>query len=154
MDAIDAFFALADDNNVCIRCDEGGHPNYECTVRDDDAVKNALINLRKKLQGEEVEDEEPTQSAEDQKQQDGYQATREGEYMYLRPIPRSVIGAHGEKSINGVKATDKGPTTKQGLSDLVEIASQRGITLTRGRPSSIPTTRCTGSSRSAPTSES
>ena len=134
IDAIDALFALADDNNVCLRCGEGGHANYECTARGDDPVKSALINLRKKLQGEEVEGEVPPQDTADQEQQqqDGYQATREGEYMYLRPIPLSVIGdrAHGEKSTNGVKATDKGPATKQGLNNLVEIASQRGVTLT------------------------
>jgi len=52
--------------------------------------------------------------------------------MYLRPIPLSVIGdrAHGEKSINGVKATEKGPATKDELNDLVETASRRGVTLT------------------------
>jgi hypothetical protein len=35
MDAIDAFFALADDKNVCIRCGETGHTNYECDAKDD-----------------------------------------------------------------------------------------------------------------------
>ena len=52
--------------------------------------------------------------------------------MYLRPIPLSVIGdrAHGEKSINGVKTIEKGPATKDELNDLVDTASQRGVTLT------------------------
>ena len=35
MDAIDAFFALAADKNVCIRCGETGHTNYECDAKDD-----------------------------------------------------------------------------------------------------------------------
>ena len=42
--------------------------------------------MRKKLQGEEVEDEGTAKEPEDkehQQQQEGYQATREGEYMYL-----------------------------------------------------------------------
>ena len=30
IEAIDALFALADDNNVCLKCGESGHPNYEC----------------------------------------------------------------------------------------------------------------------------
>ena len=87
IDAIDALFALADDNNVCPRCGEGGHVKYGCTAKGDDPVKGALINLRKKLQGDEVEDEVPPQDTADQEpqQQDGYQATREGEYMYLCP---------------------------------------------------------------------
>jgi hypothetical protein len=92
MDAIDASFALADDNNVCIRCGESGRPNYECTVRDDDPVKNAFINLRKKLQGEDVGDAEPPQGEENQEKQDGYQATREGEYMYLLLTSYPIIG--------------------------------------------------------------
>lgn len=132
MDAIDAFFALADDNNVCLRCGESGHPNYECKNKEDDPVKNALINLRKNLRGEEVGGEEHVQSEEKKRQQSEYQATRDGEYMYLRPIPLSVIGdrAHGELSINGVKIDEKGPKTKRALNDLVDIASQRGVTLT------------------------
>ena len=38
-----------------------------------------------------------------------YKATRAGEYMYLQAIPLSVIGdrAHGEKSINGVRAEER-----------------------------------------------
>ena len=130
MDAIDAFFALADDSNVCIRCGESGHTNCECNTKDDDPVKIALINLRKKLQGEEV-DEEP--QGEDSKEPEGtYQATGEGEYMFLRPIPLSVISdrAHGELSINGVKIGEKGPATRDALSRLVDIASQKGVTMT------------------------
>ena len=38
--------------------------------------------------------------------------------------------AHGEKSINGVKTIEKGPATKDELNDLVDTASQRGVTLT------------------------
>ena len=51
------------------------------------------------------------------------------QYMFLRPIPLSVIGdpAHGELSINGVRIGDKGPPTKVALNNLVEIASQKGI---------------------------
>ena len=130
MDAIDAFFALADDSNVCIRCGESGHTNCECNTKDDDPVKIALINLRKKFQGEEV-DEEP--QGEDSKEPEGtYQATGEGEYMFLRPIPLSVISdrAHGELSINGVKIGEKGPATRDALSRLVDIASQKGVTMT------------------------
>ena len=105
MDAIDAFFALADDNNVCLRCGESGHANYECKKKENDPAKSALINLRKKIQGEEVGDEEHAQGEESKEPQSEYQATREGEYMYLRPIPLSVIGdrAHGDLNINGVK---------------------------------------------------
>ena len=88
MDTIDAFFALADDNSVCVRCGESGHTNYECDKKDDDPVKTALINLRKKLQGEEVGEEGP-QGEESKEPQSGYQATREGEYTFLRPIPLS-----------------------------------------------------------------
>lgn len=105
MDAI--FFALADDSNVCIRCGESGHTNCECNSKDDDPVKIALVNLRKNLQGEEV-DEEP--QGEDSKEPEStYQATGEGEYTFLRPIPLLVIGdrAHGELSINGVKIGEK-----------------------------------------------
>ena len=131
MDTIDAFFALADDNSVCVRCGEKGHTNYECDKKDDDPVKTALINLRKKLQGEEVGEEGP-QGEESKEPQSGYQATREGEYMFLRPIPLSVIGdrAHGELSINGVRIDEKGPKTKNALNDLVDVASQSGVTMT------------------------
>ena len=74
-------------------------------MKGDDPVKNSLINLRKKLQGEEVDDEgtaKESKGEEHQQQQEGYKATREGEYMYLRPMPLSVIGdqAHGEKSMS------------------------------------------------------
>ena len=132
MDAIDAFFALADDNNVCLRCGESGHANYECKKKENDPAKSALINLRKKIQGEEVGDEEHAQGEESKEPQSEYQATREGEYMYLRPIPLSVIGdrAHGDLNINGVKIDEKGPKTKKALNDLVDIASRRGVTLT------------------------
>ena len=104
IEAIDALFALADDNNVCLKCGEDGHPNYECPTKGDDKVKIALINLRKKLQGDEVGDEEMSKETEDKHQehfrQEGYKATREGEHMYLQSFPLSVIGdrAHGEKS--------------------------------------------------------
>ena len=30
IEAIDALFAMADDSNVCLKCGESGHPNYEC----------------------------------------------------------------------------------------------------------------------------
>ena len=52
--------------------------------------------------------------------------------MYLQAIPLSVIGdrAHGEKSINGVKAEEKGPMIKDELNHIVDTASQKGITLT------------------------
>ena len=52
--------------------------------------------------------------------------------MYLQAIPLSVIGdrAHGEKSINGVRAEEKGPRSKGELNDIVDTASQRGITMT------------------------
>jgi len=33
IEAIDALFALADDNNVCLKCGENGHPNYECPTK-------------------------------------------------------------------------------------------------------------------------
>ena len=36
IEAIDALFALADDNNVCLKCGEDGHPNYECPTKGDD----------------------------------------------------------------------------------------------------------------------
>ena len=58
IEAIDALFALADDNNVCLKCGESGHPNYECPTKGGDQVKSALINLRKKLQGDDVDDKE------------------------------------------------------------------------------------------------
>ena len=136
IEAIDALFALADDNNVCLKCGENGHPNYECPTKGDDQVKAALINLRKKLQGDEVEDKEMSKEDDDEEQerfrQENYKATREGEYMYLQSIPLSVIGdrAHGEKSINGVKAVETGPMTKSELNQVVDMASQKGITLT------------------------
>ena len=52
--------------------------------------------------------------------------------MYLQSIPLSVIGdrAHGEKSINGMNVVEKGPLTKDELNHIVDIASQKGITLT------------------------
>ena len=58
IEAIDALFALADDSNVCLKCGESGHPNYECPTKGGDQVKSALINLRKKLQGDDVDDKE------------------------------------------------------------------------------------------------
>ena len=134
IEAIDALFALADDNNVCLKCGESGHPNYECPTKGDDQVKTALINLRKKR--DEVEDEEMSKEAEDKDQehfrQEGCKATREGEHMYLQSIPLSVIGdrAHGEKSINGVRVVDKGPMTKDALNHIVDTASQKGVNLT------------------------
>ena len=134
IEAIDALFALADDNNVCLKCGESGHPNYECPTKGDDQVKTALINLRKKR--DEVEDEEMSKEAEDKDQehfrQEGCKATREGEHMYLQSIPLSVIGdrAHGEKSINGVRVVDKGPMTKDALNHIVDTASQKGLNLT------------------------
>ena len=33
IEAIDALFALADDNNVCLKRGENGHPNYECPAK-------------------------------------------------------------------------------------------------------------------------
>ena len=52
--------------------------------------------------------------------------------MFLRPLPLSVIGdrAHGELSINGVKIGEKGHATRNALDQPVDIASQRGITMT------------------------
>ena len=135
VEAINALFALADDNNVCLKCGESGHPNYECPKQGNDPVKSALINLRKKLQGDDVEKDDAPKRDDDEEQrfrQENYKATRAGEYMYLQAIPLSVIGdrAHGEKSINGVRAEEKGPRTKGELNDIVDTASQRGITIT------------------------
>ena len=135
VEAIDALFALADDNNVCLKCGGSGHPNYECSDRGSDPVKAALINLRKKLQGDDVEEKDAPKRDEEEEQrfrQENYKATRAGEYMYLQAIPMSVIGdrAHGEKSINGVRADEKGPMTKSELNHIVDTASQKGITLT------------------------
>ena len=136
IEAIDALFALADDSNVCLKCGESGHPNYECPTKGGEQVKSALINLRKKLQGDDVEDKEMSKEddgeGQDRFRQENYKATREGEYMYLQSIPLSVIGdrAHGEKSINGVKADEKGPMTKGELNQIVDTASQKGITIT------------------------
>ena len=136
IEAIDALFAMADDNNVCLKCGESGHPNYECPTKGDDQVKSALINLRKKLQGDDVEDKEMSKEDDDEEEdrfrQKNYKATREGEHMYLQSIPLSGIGdrAHGEKSISGVRAVEKGPMTKTELNKIVDAASQKGITLT------------------------
>ena len=135
VEAINALFALADDNNVCLKCGESGHPNYECPKQGNDPVKSALINLRKKLQGDDVEKDDAPKRDDDEEQrfrQENYKATRAGEYMYLQAIPLSVIGdrAHGEKSINGVKAEEKGPWSKGELNDIVDMASQRGVTMT------------------------
>ena len=136
IEAIDALFALADDSNVCLKCGESGHPNYECPEKGGDQVKSALIKLRKKLQGDDVEDKEAPKREDEEEQyrfrQENYKATRAGEYMYLQAIPLSVIGdrAHGEKSINGVKAEEKGPMTKDKLNQIVDTASQKGITMT------------------------
>ena len=135
VEAINALFALADDNNVCLKCGERGHPNYECPKQGSDPVKSALINLRKRLQGDDVEkDEAPKRDDEEEQRfrQENYKATRAGEYMYLQAIPLSVIGdrAHGEKSINGVRAEEKGPMSKDELNGIVDTASQRGITTT------------------------
>ena len=129
MDAIDAFFALADDNNVCIRCGESGHTNYECGAKDDDPVKMAIVNLRKKLQGGEAGDEP---QGGDSKEPQRVSSHKGKEYMFLRPLPLSVIGdrAHGELSINGVKIDEKGHATRNALNQPVDIASQRGITMT------------------------
>ena len=127
---------MADDNNVCLKCGESGHPNYECPTKGDDQVKSALINLRRKLQGDDVEDKDMSKEGDDEEEdrfrQENYKATREGEYMYLQSIPLSVIGdrAYGEKSINGVRAVEKGPMTKTELNKIVDAASQKGITLT------------------------
>ena len=136
IEAIDALFALADDNNVCLKCGESGHPNYECPTKGGDQVKSALINLRKKLQGDDVDDKETSKKDDSEEQerfrQENYKATREGEYMYLQAIPLSVIGdrAHGEKSINGVRSDEKGPMTKDELNQIVDTASQKGIVTT------------------------
>ena len=132
VEAIDALFALADDNNVCLKCGGSGHPNYECPDRGSDPVKAALINLRKKLQGDDVEEKDAPKRDEEEEQrfrQENYKATRAGEYMYLQAIPMSVIGdrAHGEKSINGVRADEKGPMTKSELNNIVDTASQKGM---------------------------
>ena len=118
----------------CLKCGESGHPNYECPKQGNDPVKSALINLRKKLQGDEVEkDGAPKRDDEEEQRfrQENYKATRAGEYMYLQAIPFSVIGdrAHGEKSINGVRADEKGPKSKDELNNIVDTASQRGITM-------------------------
>ena len=135
VEAIDALFALADDNNVCLKCGGSGHPNYDCPDQGIDPVKAALINLRKKLQGDDVEEKGAPKRDEEEEQrfrQENYKATRAGEYMYLQAIPMSVIGdrAHGEKSINGVRAEEKGPMSKGELNNIVDTASQKGITLT------------------------
>ena len=138
IEAIDALFALADDSNVCLKCGESGHPNYECPTKGGDQVKSALINLRKKLQGDDVDDKETSKKDDSEEQerfrQENYKATREGEYMYLQDlqaIPLSVIGdrAHGEKSINGVRSDEKGPMTKDELNQIVDTASQKGIVI-------------------------
>ena len=68
IEAIDALFAMADDNNICLKCGESGHPNYECPTKGDDQVKSALINLRKKLQGDDVEDKEMSKEDDDEEQ--------------------------------------------------------------------------------------
>ena len=91
--------------------------------------------------------------------QSAYQATREGEYMFPQPIPLSVIGdrAHGELSINGVMIDEKGPATREALNQLVDIASESGITMTCKdvmRPASTLSTRCAGNSQSKPASAS
>ena len=135
VEAINALFALADDNNVCLKCGKSGHPNYECPEQGSDPVKLALMNLRKKLQGDDVEEKEAPKKDEEEEQrfrQENYKATRAGEYMYLQAIPLSVIGdrAHGEKSINGVRADEKGPRSKDELNRIVDTASQKGITMT------------------------
>ena len=101
-----------------------------------DQVKTALTALKKKLQGDDVEEKETSQEKDSEEQdrfrQENYKATREGEYMYLRAIPLSVIGdrAHGEKSTNGVRADERGPTTKDQLNHIVDTASQKGIVTT------------------------
>ena len=135
VEAINALFALADDNNVCLKCGKSGHPNYECPEQGNDPVKLALMNLRKKLQGDDVEEKEAPKRDDEEEQrfrQENYKARRAGEYMYLQAIPLSVIGdrAHGEKSINGVRADEKGPKSKDELNNIVDMASQRGITMT------------------------
>ena len=97
---------------------------------------------------------------QDRFRQENYKATREGEYMYLQAIPLSVIGdrAHGEKSINGVRADEKGPMTKDKLNQIVDTASQKGITMTCKEMKigydTTPTTGCTRSSWSELTSGS
>ena len=155
VEAINALFALADDNNVCLKCGKSGHPNYECLDQGIDPVKSALMNLRKKLQ---EKDEAPKKDEEEEQRfrQENYKATRAGEYMYLQAIPLSVIGdrAHGEKSINGVRADEKGPRSKDELNKIVDTASQKGITVTCKEMKSAldtPTTKCTRSSTLAPT---
>ena len=137
IEAIDALFAMADDSNVCLKCGESGHPNYECPTKgSDQASVSALTNLKKKLQGDDVEDKETSKKDDSEEQerfrQENYKATREGEYMYLQAIPLSVIGdrAHGEKSINGVRSDEKGPMTKGELNQIVDTASQKGVTMT------------------------
>ena len=117
------------------KCGESGHPNYECPDKGTDPVKLALMNLRKKLQGDDVEEGGAPKRSDEEEQrfrQENYKATRAGEYMYLQAIPLSVIGdrAHGEKSINGVRADEVGPKTKDMLNEIVDTASQRGITMT------------------------
>ena len=87
---------MADDNNVCLKCGESGHPNYECQAKGSDQVKTtALTALKKKLQGDDVEEKETSQEKDSEEQdrfrQENYKATREGEYMYLRAIPLSVM---------------------------------------------------------------
>jgi hypothetical protein len=132
IEAIDALFAMADDNNVCLKCGESGHPNYECPAKGGDQVKTALSALKKKLQGDDVKEKETSQEKDSEEQdrfrQENYKATREGEYMYLRAIMLSVIGdrAHGEKSINGVRADERGPATKSQLNNIVDTACQKG----------------------------
>ena len=136
VEAIDALFAMADDNNVCLKCGESGHPNYECPAKGGDQVKTALNALKKKLQGDDVKEKETSQEKDSEEQdrfrQENYKATREGEYMYLRAIMLSVIGdrAHGEKSINGVRADERGPATKSQLNNIVDTACQKGVVTT------------------------
>ena len=131
IEAIDALFAMADDNNVCLKCGESGHPNYECPTKGDDQVKSALINLRKKLQGDDVEDKEMSKEDDDEEEdrfrQTNYKATRKESTCTSSPIPLSGIGdrAHGEKSISGVRAVEKGPMTKTELNKIVDAASQK-----------------------------
>ena len=68
VEAINALFALADDNNVCLKCGESGHPNYECPKQGNDPVKSALINLRKKLQGDDMEKDDVPRRDDDEEQ--------------------------------------------------------------------------------------
>eukprot|EP00435_Cladocopium_sp_Y103_P010033 s6233_g2.t1 len=102
IDAIDALFATADDHNVCLRCGSSGHPNYECPIQDDDPVKRALKIIKNKLQGIQGPTETDQPTAEEKQPERG--PTKEGEYMYLRPIALSEIGdrAHGVFSVQGV----------------------------------------------------